>query len=257
MYRFKKQSSQDFHACLLAEVNAASSNDWINSSYSNDACGSVMFEMTDDGENYVQLFAFESKGDAIMELGEGGTQYSITVCKDGEHDYTVWDGDSRDEAIKQAVLFAKAMNEEYVPTIEDEPDFYDALANELNQRTNQIEAEWEAGHDYVVYHWNNVNDDGLPSNVRVTYGMNRNAESVYFVITSVNGSRTHVYIGENRNTAIAFAIAKAIQIENEWVPNDVEHGFEHEGVWVTDRTKSPCGRFDLTPEQSREIYGDK
>ena len=258
MFWFQKKSYQDFHAALLAEINAASSVEWINSSYGNDACGSVMFNFDNDNETYVQLFAFETKEDAALELGEEhGTQYAITVSVEGNTNYTAWDGDDRDEAIKQAVLFAKAMNEEYVPTIEDEPDFYDALANELNQRTNQIEAEWEAGHDYVVYHWNNVNDDGLPTNVRVTYGLNRNAESVYFVITSVNGSRTHVYIGENRNTAIAFAIAKAIQIENEWVPIIQDDGFEHEGVWVTDRTKSPCGRFDLTPEQSREIYGDK
>ena len=110
MYWFQKQSYKDFHACLLAEVNAASSNDWINSSYSNDACGSVMFELTDDGENYVQLFAFENKEDAVLELGEGGTQYSITVCSNGEHDYTSWEGDNRDEAIKQAVQFAKSMN---------------------------------------------------------------------------------------------------------------------------------------------------
>jgi hypothetical protein len=34
-------------------------------------------------------------------------------------------------------------------------------------------------------------------------------------------------------------------------------GFEHEGVWIEDSTKSPCGRFDLTPEQQRETYGDK
>ena len=28
------------------------------------------------------------------------------------------------------------------------PDFYDALANELNQHTNQIEAEWEASRNF-------------------------------------------------------------------------------------------------------------
>ena len=35
----------------------------------------------------------------------------------------------------------------------------------------------------------------------------------------------------------------------------VEHGFEHEGMWITDRTKSPCGRFDLTEEESLKTYG--
>jgi hypothetical protein len=34
-----------------------------------------------------------------------------------------------------------------------------------------------------------------------------------------------------------------------------DDGFEFEGIWITDRTKSPCGRFDLTPEQSDELYG--
>ena len=35
----------------------------------------------------------------------------------------------------------------------------------------------------------------------------------------------------------------------------VEDGFEHEGMWITDRTKSPCGRFELTPEESEKLYG--
>lgn len=34
-------------------------------------------------------------------------------------------------------------------------------------------------------------------------------------------------------------------------------GFEHNGVWIADPTKSPCGRFDLTPEQSQKEYGMK
>ena len=113
MFWFENQSYKDFHACLLAEVNARSSNDWTNSSYNNDACGSVMFELTNDGENYVQLFAFESKEDAVLELGEGGTQYSIIVCKNGEHDYTIWEGHDRDEAIKAAISQAKQLNETY------------------------------------------------------------------------------------------------------------------------------------------------
>ena len=81
---------------------------WINSSYNNDACGSVMFEADRDKETYVQLFAFETKADAELELGkEHGTQYSISVCRNGEHDYTSWDGDDRDEAIVQAIRKAE------------------------------------------------------------------------------------------------------------------------------------------------------
>ena len=98
-------------------------------------------------------------------------------------------------------------------------EFHEALASELNSRTNQIEPEWEAGREDVVYHWNNVNDDGFPTNVRVSYDF----ESLYFVVISVNGERDTVYQGEDRNTAIAFAIAKAIQIEKEWVPIHPSH----------------------------------
>lgn len=32
--------------------------------------------------------------------------------------------------------------------------------------------------------------------------------------------------------------------------------FEFEGVTITDRNKSPCGRFDLTPEESKDLYGE-
>ena len=42
------------------------------------------------------------------------------------------------------------------------------------------------------------------------------------MIVSVNGEKDTVYEGGDRNTAIAFAIAKAVQVENEWIPNDVE-----------------------------------
>ena len=266
MFWFQKKSYQDFHAALLAEINAASSVEWINSSYGNDACGSVMFNFDNDNETYVQLFAFETKEDAALELGEEhGTQYAITVSVEGNTNYTAWDGDDRDEAIKQAVLFAKAMNEEYVPTIEDDLPykFCIGLEDELNERTKQIEPEWEycafgtPTQQVVMYEFGT--DDDFPTYVWLVISPNGHVEEgLHFsVIVSVNGERDTVYEGADRNTAIAFAIAKAIQIENEWVPIIQDDGFEHEGVWVTDRTKSPCGRFDLTPEQSREIYGDK
>jgi len=32
-------------------------------------------------------------------------------------------------------------------------------------------------------------------------------------------------------------------------------GFEFEGIWILDRTHSPCGRFDLTPEEADNLYG--
>lgn len=33
------------------------------------------------------------------------------------------------------------------------------------------------------------------------------------------------------------------------VRRDDAEAFEFEGVTITDRNKSPCGRFDLTPQQ--------
>ena len=32
--------------------------------------------------------------------------------------------------------------------------------------------------------------------------------------------------------------------------------FEFDGICITDRTKSPCGRFDLTEKESNELYGE-
>ena len=78
--------------------------EWTDHSYANDACPSIGFDLDDTGDNYVQLFAFETKEDAVIELGEEhATLYSITVCRDGEHDYTSWDGDSRSEALSVAL----------------------------------------------------------------------------------------------------------------------------------------------------------
>tara|TARA_R100000781_G_C4059864_1_gene120637 strand:- start:291 stop:653 length:363 start_codon:yes stop_codon:yes gene_type:complete len=33
------------------------------------------------------------------------------------------------------------------------------------------------------------------------------------------------------------------------------HSFEFEGVTITNRLKSPCGRFDLSEEESSKLYG--
>ena len=141
-------------------------------------------------------------------------------------------------------------------------DFYDALADELNARTNQIDADWYAlpphyGHTDISYDFSvPENDDGFPTRVLLKTWL-FDDEPEFEVRVVVNGEHDTAYKGKDRNTAIAFAIAKAVQIENEWVPvpNDVEHGFEHEGMWITDRTKSPCGRFDLTEEESLKTYG--
>lgn len=53
-----------------------------------------------------------------------------------------------------------------------------------------------------------------------------------------------------------FSIGHALESMHGWKREQYE-GFEHDGVWITDHTKSPCGRFDLTPEQSKATYGNK
>ena len=154
MFWFEREEYKDFHAALLAEIRSMEASkmagiNWENSSYNNDACGSIMYNHDNDHETYVQLFAFETKADAIQELGEEyGTQYSITVSVNGVLNYTCWDGDDREEAMVQAIIAAEKM-----------------------------------------------------------------------------------------------------------MSMDADKGFEHDGQWITDRTKSPCGRFDLTAEESDKLYG--
>ena len=130
--------------------------------------------------------------------------------------------------------------------------FYTSLAAELNNRTKDIEPDWSFVDGGVMYQLAYANDE-FPTFVKVRLVRDRYVKFV--VTTCVNGEKDDVYEGTDRNTAIAFAIAKAIQIDKEWVPVDVEDGFEHEGMWITDRTKSPCGRFELTPEESEKLYG--
>jgi hypothetical protein len=154
MFWFERQEYKDFHAALLAEISSLPASKmagikWENSSYNNDACGSIMFNYDNDSETYVQLFAFETKADAIQELGEEyGTQYSIKVSINGDSDWSdFWDGDDREEAMVQAIIAAEKM-----------------------------------------------------------------------------------------------------------MSMDADKGFEHDGQWITDITKSPCGRFDYTVEESVKEY---
>lgn len=35
----------------------------------------------------------------------------------------------------------------------------------------------------------------------------------------------------------------------------MQDGFYFGGIWILDRTKSPCGRFDLTPDEADNLYG--
>jgi hypothetical protein len=113
MYWFEKESYKNFHAALLEDINALSPNGgFADSSYSNDACGSVMYEIDRDKETYVQLFAFEKKEEAVHEMGEEyGTQYAITVCRNGERLPISWEGDDRKEAMAQAIKSVEGLLE--------------------------------------------------------------------------------------------------------------------------------------------------
>lgn len=104
MFWFEKESYRNFHAALLEDINFLSQGGFTNSSYNNDACGSIMCEIDRDRETYVQLFAFETKEDAVQELGEEyGTQYAITVCRNGERLPISWEGDDREQAMVKAI----------------------------------------------------------------------------------------------------------------------------------------------------------
>ena len=109
MFWFEKESYKNFHAALLEDINALplaqmGETKFENSSYNNDACGSIMCEIDRDRETYVQLFAFETKEEAVQEMGEEfGTQYAITVCRNGERLPISWEGDDREEAMVKAI----------------------------------------------------------------------------------------------------------------------------------------------------------
>jgi len=109
---------------------------FTNSSWHNDACGSIMFELSNDDETYVQLFAFETEEDMKAEK-------MLLTSDEGE-------------AIAHAVKLAKEMQDE-----QDEKEYVEMC----------------------------------------------------------------------------------------------QKGFEFDGMWIDDRLKSPCGRFDLTEEESIALYG--
>lgn len=60
---------------------------------------------------------------------------------------------------------------------------------------------------------------------------------------------------ENREDTIS-AYITMIKRQSQEIHKRRQHlYFEFEGVMITDRTKSPCGRFDLTEEESIDLYG--
>ena len=141
---------------------------FTNSSWHNDACGSIMFELGKGDENYIQLFAFETEEEMKAEGFED--MFCVNWVERGDWDETkMLLTNDEGEAIAHAVKLAKEM--------QDDQDVLDY-------------EQW-------------CRDSGDP------------------------------HYGD---------------------PESVE-GFEWQGIWIEDRTKSPCGRFGLTPEQSHAVYG--
>ena len=81
---------------------------------------------------------------------------------------------------------------------------------------------------------------------------------IFRTIAAILHAKT-IFFTNDEDEAIAEAVKLAKQMHNEFMPvvEEDQDGFEHEGMWITDRMMSPCGRFELTEEQSKEIYGGK
>ena len=154
----KGNTKMTYYNELMSKANTVANGivTFTNSSWHNDACGSIMFELSNDAETYVQLFAFETLEDM---KAEGFTErFSVLVMNEGNPNH------------------------------------------KLDLVTN------------------------------------------------------------NEAEAIAYAVQQAKEMQDEQDVKDYEklcaEGFEWQGMWIDDRTKSPCGRFDLTEEQSIALYGD-
>lgn len=84
--------------------------EWTDHSYANDACPSIGFDLDNTGENYVQLFAFETKEDADRE---GLDVYGITVCVNGDTTFDDWSGNDRSEGLSEALKQAIAIQQKH------------------------------------------------------------------------------------------------------------------------------------------------
>lgn len=105
--------TQTFHDALVAELNDKHTDaaiKWFNSSWHNDACGSAMFEIDNMKETYIQLHAFETEEDA---RAEGLVQYSFSISFMGDIDYAAYEGDDRDQCIKEAIAAADRFFEKH------------------------------------------------------------------------------------------------------------------------------------------------
>ena len=114
-----------YHNDLMNKANAQADGivAFHNSSWHNDACGSIMFELSNIDETYVQLFAFET--DASMKLEGFECRFAVTIYNDGEfNDALHLTTNDERLAIVYAVQQAKLMQDE-----QDEKDYIEACAS--------------------------------------------------------------------------------------------------------------------------------
>jgi hypothetical protein len=98
---------------LMNKANAIADGivTFTNSSWNNDACGSIMFELSNDDETYVQLFAFETDEDMKAEGFED--RFSVNFYEQGDFNeaHSLLTNDE-DEAIAYAVKLAKDLQDD-------------------------------------------------------------------------------------------------------------------------------------------------
>ena len=84
---------------------------FTNSSWHNDACGSIMFEVGRGGENYIRLFAFETEEDMKAEGFEDRFCVSWYEQNDFSEVHSFMTSDEN-EAIAYAIKLAKEMQDD-------------------------------------------------------------------------------------------------------------------------------------------------
>lgn len=67
---YYNEDAKEFFKDLLQDINKQTKNpliEWVDSCYHNDACGSVCFNLDNNGEKYVQLWSFHNEHEANRE----------------------------------------------------------------------------------------------------------------------------------------------------------------------------------------------
>jgi hypothetical protein len=108
---------QVFISDLIKDLNEqsqqyySSPEKWENCSNHNDSCGSVHYNLDNDTETYVQLFAFHNQEEATKEGVD--ERFSIEVSINGETEIIGGEEsvvtNDREEAIKQALEAVSAL----------------------------------------------------------------------------------------------------------------------------------------------------